>query len=257
MKNDTDMQKKESVSAPHPVLKDYYEDESTRRQFVRGIFDRTAQNYDKVERMMAFGSGSWHRRQCLLKAGLKPGMDVLDVAMGTGLVAREAISITGDPSHVIGLDPSSGMLAEARKALSVEAIQAMGEHLPVADNRFDFLSMGYALRHLSNLETVFAEFYRVLKPGATVCILEITRPKGQVSLLALKAYMKGLVPLLTRLTTRHKETALLFEYYWDTIEACVPPEKVIQALKNVGFENANRRVELGIFSAYTGTKPTA
>lgn len=257
MKNDTDMTDKQPVSAPHPVLEDYYEDESERKKFVRGIFDNTAQNYDRVEKMMAFGSGSWHRRQCLLKAGLKPGMDVLDVAMGTGLVAREAIGITGDPSHVIGLDPSSGMLAEARKLLSVEAIQAMGENLPVVSERFDFVSMGYALRHLSNLETVFAEFQRVLKPGGTVCILEITRPKGNMSLLALKAYMKGFVPLLTKLTTRHKETALLFEYYWDTIEACVPPEKVIEALSNVGFENANRRVELGIFSAYTGTKPKA
>lgn len=255
MKTETDFQKNDTAHAPHPILKDYYEDEGSRRNFVRGIFDRTAHNYDRVEKMMAFGSGSWHRRQCLLKAGLKPGMDVLDVAMGTGLVAREAISITGGPSHVIGLDPSAGMLAEARKALDVEAIQAMGESLPLPDRQFDFLSMGYALRHLSDLEAVFTEFYRVLKPGGTVCVLEITRPEGKVPLLLLKAYMKGLVPLLTRLTTRHAETALLFEYYWDTIQACVPPDKVLAALDKAGFEGVNRRVELGIFSAYTGTRP--
>ncbi len=255
MKNDTHITPENHVKAPHPILKDYYEDEGARKQFVRGIFDRTAQNYDRVERMMAFGSGSWHRRQCLLKAGLKEGMEVLDVAMGTGLVAREAIGIVGDPSKVIGLDPSAGMLAEARKLLNVPTIQAMGEQLPVPANQFDFLSMGYALRHLSNLEQVFSEYFRVLKPGGTVCILEITRPKYKISTLLLKAYMKGIVPLLTRLTTRHGETVLLFEYYWDTIEACVAPEKVLEALRNVGFAEVTRRTELSIFSAYTGKKP--
>ncbi len=257
MNNDTQTKSRDSVKAPHPILKDYYADESSRKQFVRGIFDRTAQNYDRVERMMAFGSGSWHRRQCLLKAGLKPGMDVLDVAMGTGLVAREAINIVGDARKVVGLDPSAGMLAEARKLLNLPTIQAMGEQLPLPANQFDFLSMGYALRHLSNLELVFSEYLRVLKPGGTVCILEITRPKYKLTTQLLKVYMKGIVPLLTRLTTRHGETVLLFEYYWDTIEACVPPEKVLQALRNVGFEDVNRRTELSIFSAYTGRKPRA
>src|SRR3954449_6403754 len=135
--------------APHPTLPRYYAGEAEKRSFVRKIFNETAPDYERVERWMALGSGSWYRRQALLRAGLAPGMRVLDVAIGTGLVAREEAAITGDPKLVLGLDPSIGMLSEARRTLPVQAVLGVAEELPLADAQFDFLSMGYALRHLS------------------------------------------------------------------------------------------------------------
>src|SRR4051812_11244286 len=78
--------------APHPTLPEYYESEATKRAFVRGIFDETAGDYDRVERVMALGTGPWYRRQALKRAGLVGGMKVLDVATGTGLVAREEVA---------------------------------------------------------------------------------------------------------------------------------------------------------------------
>src|SRR5688572_11391454 len=74
--------------APHPTLPRYYASDG-KRSFVRRIFNHTAGDYDRVEKMMALGSGSWYRRQALMRAGLVSGMRVLDVAIGTGLVARE------------------------------------------------------------------------------------------------------------------------------------------------------------------------
>src|SRR2546428_14161610 len=93
------------IVAPHPALPRYYDDGvSGKRSFVRRIFNQTAGDYDRVERVMALGSGSWYRRQALRRAGLAAGMRVLDVAIGTGLVAREEIDIAGDPRLVLGLD---------------------------------------------------------------------------------------------------------------------------------------------------------
>ena len=66
--------------------------------------------------------------------------------------------------------------------------------------------------------------------------------------------MKGVVPLLTRLTTGHSESQKLWSYYWDTIEQCVPADKVIGALQSVGFSDVNCHVELGMFSEFTGIK---
>jgi demethylmenaquinone methyltransferase/2-methoxy-6-polyprenyl-1,4-benzoquinol methylase len=241
------------VLPPHPALSRYYQ--GSKRPFIRQIFDRGAADYDRVERVMALGSGSWYRRHALRRAGLDRGMKVLDVAIGTGLVAREEIGLVGDPRLVVGLDPSAGMLAQAKKSLDISVLMGLGEQLPVADGSFDFLSMGYALRHVSDLNIVFAEFLRALKPGGRLCVLELTRPRGRIKTAMLRAYMRRLVPALTWLITRRGDSQLLWQYYWETIESCIPPEQVLGALANAGFANINRHVELGIFTEYTATKP--
>ncbi|MEO6434275.1 MAG: class I SAM-dependent methyltransferase [Tepidisphaeraceae bacterium] len=243
--------------APHPTLPRYYDAAEDKRSFVRRVFNPTAAaDYDRVERFMAMGSGSWYRRRALLRSGLEKGMRVLDVAIGTGLVAREEVQITGDAKLVLGLDPSPGMIAEARRLLPVSAVMGVGEQLPLADGHFDFLSMGYALRHLPDLTVTFREFLRVLRPGGKVCVLEITHPKSIFRRAAMKAYMKFVVPTVTRLTTRHADSQLLWQYYWDTIEQCVPAETVTAALSAAGFEHVRHYQELGLFSEYTGRKPS-
>ena len=240
--------------APHPTLPRYYASDG-KRSFVRRIFNHTAGDYDRVERMMALGSGSWYRRQALKRAGLASGMRVLDVAIGTGLVAREEVSITGDPKLVLGLDPSIGMITQARRTLTLPTVLAVAEELPLSSASFDFLSMGYALRHLSDLSVAFAEFFRVVKPGGRICILEITRPPRGIRLMLLKAYMRLLVPAITRLTTNRGDSQLLWQYYWDTIEMCVPAETVISSLERAGFADVRHHLELGMFSEYTARKP--
>jgi demethylmenaquinone methyltransferase/2-methoxy-6-polyprenyl-1,4-benzoquinol methylase len=243
------------VHAPHAPLADYYDSEAGRRAFVRQVFDDTAQDYDRIEAMMAFGSGPWYRRRALTRSGLKPGMDILDVAVGTGLVAREAVAVVGDPQKVVGLDPSHGMLLGSSKPLDIVAVQGMAESLPFQSSRFDFVSMGFAMRHMSDLAVVFGEFHRVVRPGGTVCVLEITAPRSAVARGLLRAYMRGIVPALARVVGRRRDTAHLFKYFWDTIEACVPPESILAALRQAGFVNVKRVVELGIFSEYTGQRP--
>jgi len=254
----TRAQREEIVHAPHPPLTDYYRAEADRQGFVRGIFDRTAGDYDRVERLLAFGSGAWYRHEALLRAGLAPGMRVLDVGIGTGMVAREAVQIVGDATAVIGVDPSPGMMANAHLPPGVTLLEGRAEALPVADASVDFVSMGYALRHISDLSAAFGEFRRVLKPGGRICLLEITRPEGRVGCAALKLYMRGLVPVLARLSGASRETAKLWRYYWDTIEACEPPHRVLATLEAAGFSGVRRHIEakpLGIFSEYQGFKP--
>jgi demethylmenaquinone methyltransferase / 2-methoxy-6-polyprenyl-1,4-benzoquinol methylase len=242
--------------APHPDLDRYYHGgEEGRREFVRDIFDHTAGDYDRVERWMALGTGSWYRRRALVRSGLEAGMKVLDVAIGTGLVAREALRLTGDPRLVTGLDPSAGMLAETRGALALPLTMGLGEALPLRGGSFDFVSMGYALRHLSDLAVTFREFLRVLRPGGRVCILELTPPRFAPTRLLLRLYVRGVIPALTRLTTNHGETALLWQYFWDTMEVCVEPQRVLDALQEAGFHGPSRYVELGFCSEYTATKP--
>ena len=242
------------TQAPIGALPDYWADERGRRRFLRELFDGTARDYDYVERLLALGSGSWYRRQALLRAGLAPGMQVLDVATGTGLVAREALATVGPEGRVLGLDPSAGMLAEARRQLPITVLRGRGEKLPFADASFDFVSMGFALRHVTDLDALFREYRRVLKPGGVACVLEISLPRRKIIAQPLRVFMTRVVPAVARIAGRHLEARRLMNFYWDTIDACVAPEKVLAALARSGFESPRRALILGMFSEYVARK---
>jgi len=242
-------------NAPHPVLNEYYETAEARRDRVDEMFNSSAVHYDWICNMMSFGSGDMYRRQALLRHDLKEGMKVLDVGAGTGVVSSIAQDITGENGFVVALDPSSGMLGEAKKLGVKHATMGLGEALPFPDNTFDMLTMGFALRHVADLEAAFAEYQRVLKPGGKILLLEISRPESKIATFGLKIYMKGIVPLITRIFRRSADAQELMRYYWDTIEQCVSPAGIVESLKNIGAENASRHATMGIFSEYTATKP--
>jgi demethylmenaquinone methyltransferase / 2-methoxy-6-polyprenyl-1,4-benzoquinol methylase len=243
------------MQAPHPPLKEYYTHEADRDGWVRRLFDRTAGDYDRVERAMAFGSGSWYRRRALTRAGLRPGMRVLDMGVGTGLTAREAASLVGGGGQVTGVDPSAGMMECAIVPAWVKLLLGTANAVPLPPDAVDFISMGYALRHVADLPLAFREFMRVLVPGGRICILEITAPAGRAPKFLLKTYMRGIVPFVARYITRHRDVPRLMRYYWDTIEACASPSAIMAAISHAGFVDVERTVSLGIFSEYCGRKP--
>jgi demethylmenaquinone methyltransferase/2-methoxy-6-polyprenyl-1,4-benzoquinol methylase len=239
---------------PHAPLPAYYGDEVDHQRFVRRIFDDTAVDYERVERLLALGSGPWYRRQALRRAGLAANMQVLDVGIGTGLLAREALALVGPGGRLTGVDPSAGMMAQVG-AQGITLLQGRAEALPLPDASVDFVAMGYALRHLSDLHAAFAEFARVLRPGGRMLVLEITRPAGRLATRLLRGYMRAVVPVAARWVTGRADTAQLWRYYWDTIEACVPPPEVLRALAGAGLADAQRHVELGVFSEFTARRP--
>ena len=165
--------------APHPPLSDFYQGEEQRRGFVRGMFDRGSRHYTWINNVMSLGSGVWYRRDALRRAGLQPGMTVLDVCVGTGQVARAALGVVGEAGGVVALDASLGMLVEARQNISVPLIQGYVEDIPMTSDSADFITMGYALRHVSDFESAFAEFFRVLRPGGTLLLIEFAKPRSR------------------------------------------------------------------------------
>src|SRR3954468_6992757 len=116
---------------PHPPLTQYYGEQSHREQFVRNIFDETADWYDDIIAMLSFGSGNRYRKQALKRAGLTPQKRVLDLATGTGVVARAAALIG---SRVTGADASIGMLTAGKSR--VPRVQAKGEALPFRNDAY-------------------------------------------------------------------------------------------------------------------------
>jgi len=239
---------------PHPVIETRFKTEAQKPDFVNQLFDRGAQYYDGVNSWGFLGTGGRYRRMALFQHGLRAGQRLLDVGCGTGLIAIEAVKILGTAENITCVDPSVGMLAVAKLKLNARFVQGRAEEIPLPDESFDFLTMGYALRHVTSLERAFQEYHRVLAKGGKVLLLEITKPSNRVGAAVLKFYFKGLYPWLARVFTRSKAAEDLLIYYWETIEACVRPELILESLSKAGFRDVKRDSRFGVLSEYSAVK---
>ena len=242
------------VVLPHPTPTARYASPTAKPEYVNSLFDKGAWHYDGIVDWGFLRSGTLYRRWVQKHYGLEKGDHLLDVACGTGLVAVESAKILGTADHITCLDPSAGMLAVARTKLAAHFIQARAEAIPLPDNSFDFLTMGYALRHVADLEVAFREYRRMLKPGGKFLILEVTKPTGRVSGFLFRLYFGRIYPWLAQLFTRSRDAGDMMRYYWETMDACVPPAAVLEALRAAGLAEVKRNSALGLFSEYSGVK---
>jgi len=220
--------------APHGVLTDHYADPEERERLVRALFDRSANDYDRLSRLLSFGTDRWYRRQVMRRLGVDATTRHLDVATGTGLVVRAALLEGCSPRNLTGLDPSSGMLSAHTGRGVLNLVQGRGEHLPFAEESFDLVTMGYALRHVADLRQLFTDFLRVLRPGGQIAVLEITRPTSSLLRGFIRFYFATVVPLLLGRAGRRRSRQLM-AYYCSTIEQCIPPSAIVEALTETGF----------------------
>jgi len=143
----------------------------------RTLFAPLGPTYDRYASLLSFGQDPRWRRELVSHVEAGPGDRVLDVATGTGAVARELIAHTG--CTVVGLDQSPEMLAEARRRLPVvELAQGTADALPFPDASFDALTFTYLLRYVPDPAATLRELARVVKPGGTVSSLEFAVPRG-------------------------------------------------------------------------------
>jgi demethylmenaquinone methyltransferase/2-methoxy-6-polyprenyl-1,4-benzoquinol methylase len=240
---------------PHPALSKYYASLDERPGYTQSLFDATACHYERVDRLLSLGSGGWYRGRALRRSGLRPGMRVLDVAVGTGLVARAALQVTEGRADVVGLDVSQNMLAETQRTLRIPLVRAKAEQLPVAEASVDFVSMGYALRHISDFAATFQEFLRVLRPGGNLLLLEIARPAGPIMHGLTAWYLGRFIPSMCQWLMPRTSSAALMRYFWTTIEHCVPPGVILDELAANGFVGVDCDTDMGVFRAYRARKP--
>jgi demethylmenaquinone methyltransferase/2-methoxy-6-polyprenyl-1,4-benzoquinol methylase len=221
------------------------------------MFDEAARHYNRVGESLDFGSGGWYRSFALQRAGLRPGMTLLDVAAGTGLLARAAVRILGDSAAVVGIDASAPMLREARQVLASPLVQGWAEALPFRDDRFDMLSVGYALRHVPDVGPPFRECLRVLKPGGRLLVLELTRPESRVARRLVRMHLEWVLPWIVGRRTKSEPAGRLARDCWGSIDRGVRPETILHHLRRSGFVNIRHHVWFALFGEYLATKPAA
>jgi demethylmenaquinone methyltransferase / 2-methoxy-6-polyprenyl-1,4-benzoquinol methylase len=144
----------------------------------RTLFAPLGPTYDRYSALFSFGQDPRWRRFLVSRVEASPGDTVLDVATGTGAVARELVARKG--CTVVGLDQSPEMLAEARRRLpaDVELVEASAESIPFPDASFDALTFTYLLRYVSDPASTVRELARVVRTGGTIAGLEFAVPRG-------------------------------------------------------------------------------
>ncbi|OLE19374.1 MAG: hypothetical protein AUG88_01110 [Actinobacteria bacterium 13_1_20CM_4_68_12] len=210
------------------------------------LFAPLGPNYERYARLLSLGQDPRWRRFLVSRVEAGPGDEVLDVATGTGAVARELLRQKG--CAVVGVDQSPEMLAVAREHLpaTVKLVEASAEHLPFEDASFDALTVTYLLRYVDDPGATLAELARVVRSGGTVASLEFAVPAGLWRPLW-RAYVGAVLPAAGRIVSPgwHEVGDFLggsIREFWRRY----PLERQLELWRAAGIEDVRyRRLSLG------------
>lgn len=203
---------------------------------VRAMFDAIAGRYELVNRVMTFGLDARWRRRSVADLRLPPGSVVLDVAAGTGDLARE---LARQGMRPVATDLSFNMLAHARDV--AVRVQADALTLPFATASVDGATCGYALRNFTDLAATLAEVGRVVRPGGRVSIIEVAEPRAGLWRAGFRLWFRRVVPFIGGLLSDRAAYR-----YLPASTAYLPDAAAVAALlRDAGFRSVNHRLVLG------------
>jgi len=239
------------------------ENRAKKQEKIVGMFDEIASTYDLANRLLSFGiDKQWRKKGCDKAYEIldKTELDqITDVACGTGdllLYWRDRAKKKGiTVDKYVGIDPSVGMLDVAREKIEfAEFLEGKAQELPIADQATEIISISYGIRNVVDRVEALQEFYRALKPGGMVVILEFTKQKrsGIVSVIV-DFYMKKILPTIGGLVSKNYAA---YRYLPDSIEEFLTTEMLESELQSVGFEmRYTKSFSMGISTLLVAQKP--
>ena len=213
-------------------------DEKSRR--VRGVFDSVARKYDVMNDLMSLGLHRAWKRFTLETSGIRPGARVLDLAGGTGDLARRFAERVGASGMVVHTDINGAMLIEGRDRLIdsgvvLPTVQCNAESLPFASRSFDRVTIGFGLRNVTHPQRALAEMARVLVPGGVALVLEFSRVSGPLAPLY-DWYSFNVLPALGRLVAND---AASYRYLAESIRVHPDQQELKALMERSGFDRVD------------------
>jgi demethylmenaquinone methyltransferase/2-methoxy-6-polyprenyl-1,4-benzoquinol methylase len=226
---------------------------------VSSVFTSVAENYDLMNDLMSFGVHRLWKRFAVELAGVREGQRVLDLAAGTGDLARQFVRRVGDTGSVTLADLNADMLEVGRRRLidsgvlkAVAYVQTDAESLPFSDDRFDLVSMAFGLRNVTDKGRALAAMLRVLRPGGQVLILEFSTLRVPVLDPLYRAYILNLLPRLGRIVAGDSDS---YRYLAESIRLHPSQEQLLEIMKTAGFERCGyHNLSGGIAAVHRGYK---
>ena len=225
---------------------------------VRGVFDSVAGRYDLMNDLMSGGLHRLWKRFTVNEADARPGHTILDLAGGTGDLAREFSRRVGGTGHVVLADINRAMLEQGRRRLvdagvagNLSIAQVDAENLPFADNSFDRIAIAFGLRNVTRKDAALASMQRVLKPGGKLLILEFSKPAETVRP-AYDLYSFKVLPVLGKLVADDPDS---YQYLAESIRMHPDQETLIRMMSDAGLERCRyHNLAAGIVALHVGYK---
>ena len=227
-----------------------------RARLVREMFDRIAGRYELLNTVMTAGLHRLWNRTVVRATGLRPGDTALDLACGTGSLTRDLAKKVGPDGRVLGIDFSEGMLraAENRPLPNVE--YQLGDATDLAgvpSAQFDAVTIAYGARNIPDLDALFSEMTRVLKPGGVAVCLEIARPERQPFAFFYGLWFDRVVPRVGALISGDPQA---YSYLPESVKEFVAPDKLADIMERNGLQDVTwRGLSGGIITLHTGRRP--
>lgn len=224
-----------------------------RALLVREMFDRIAGRYDLLNTVMTAGLHRLWNRKVVRATGLQPGGTALDLACGTGTLTRVLAKRVGPEGYVLGVDFSREMLRAAKSAPNVEYRLGDATHLEgVPSGAFDAATIAYGARNIPDLDALFSEMARTLKPGGVAVCLEIARPTGKVSSMFYGLWFDKIVPRLGGLISGD---ASAYSYLPESVKEFVAPGELADIIGRNGLQDVTwKRLAGGIITLHRGIR---
>ncbi|MFP4295006.1 MAG: bifunctional demethylmenaquinone methyltransferase/2-methoxy-6-polyprenyl-1,4-benzoquinol methylase UbiE [Halothiobacillaceae bacterium] len=228
-------------------------------RLVGGVFDSVADRYDLMNDVMSFGIHRLWKRVALEHSGLRRGMRALDLASGTGDLARRMASMVGREGMVLLSDINFSMLRNGRRKLddhgvigNVDYLISDAESLPFPDNHFDVVTIGFGLRNVTRKERALAEMYRVLRPGGRVLVLEFSRPVNPLLGKLYDGYSFAALPAMGKLLVNDAQS---YRYLAESIRMHPDQETLASMMAGAGFEQVDYlNLTFGVVALHKGFK---
>ena len=235
-----------------------YNTTKTKKEEVRDMFDNIAPTYDKLNHILSFSIDKmWRRRVVRLVRRLKP-LRVMDLATGTGDLAIKLAKRIPE-ARIMGVDLSEKMLAVAAEKVCRQGLddhialyQGDAEQLDVADGVLDVVTVAFGVRNFGNLEVGLREIWRSLRSGGHIVILEFSTPSNPIVRKLYEFYSNHIMKPVGGMLSKDQKA---YDYLPDSIVEFPAPDKFIELLQSVGFEECRRRSQsCGIAQIYIARK---
>ena len=227
-------------------------DDKARR--VRGVFDSVASRYDVMNDLMSAGLHRVWKRFAVEAAGLRPGAQVLDLAGGTGDLARLLAKAVGPTGRVVLSDVNHAMLAQGRdklidRGIAVPVVQCNAEALPFRDRAFDAVTIGFGLRNVTRKDVALAEMRRVTRPGGVALVLEFSRVWAPLA----PIYDWYSFTVLPRLGGAVANDEASYRYLAESIRVHPDQEALKAMMEQAGFDRVEyQNLSAGVVAVHVG-----
>jgi len=223
---------------------------------VEEMFDRIARSYELLNLLMTAGTNRLWNGVVVRASDAGPGDRVLDLACGTGSLTRDLAKKVGPDGHVLGIDFSKAMLREAGKKPMPGAEYRLGDAtdlIGVEDGSFDAATIAYGARNIPDLDALFSEMARAVRPGGRVVCLEIARPTRRLFATFYGLWFDRVVPWLG---ARVSGDDWAYSYLPKSVKEFVAPDVLAAIMGSNGLQGVTwRRLSGGIITLHAGTKP--